>query len=197
MASGSGIKATGEVSGIRTAAFDVIVEGAMEKLGEEARIQMKENMERVMPHGSASGKTVDSVMWRTKNTYFLPRHGSDDMPIIDAPSSDFAVNVGSAYHNATYLEYGTSAHVTNEDADLFVKAIKEWAIIRGIPEEDIYPIITQIREEGTSAHPYVRQFISDFKDRALYHGKQMLVEFFQTRKYVTISTVGWNREVGE
>ena len=117
--------------------------------------------------------------------------------MIDAPMADMAVNVGSAAPNAAFIEYGTSPHSSPVGHEEFVQAIIEWANKRGIPDDEVYPIIKHIQEHGTNAFPYLQQTIVDMKEYCKQEGIKAFASLISNRREMGGRTVGFNEGGGE
>jgi hypothetical protein len=180
---GGFVKYSGTFLGMNLKDFDAHIESTLEAIGEKGIEVMKENME----HKDYTGNTRGSVMYRTKATYKRPDKTEF---IIDAPSKENEVDIGSANPVATYIEYGTPAHQRSNNWEEFVAAIKEWAQTKGIPEEAVFPIIRKIHNEGTVAYPFAEKTKLDMLAFCRQAGLNAMAEFFASKKYVNVGGRG-------
>ena len=196
MPSGGSVKYKGNLANANLAEFDANVQAMLNAVGEVGVQIMRDVMEEKLPNGDATGNTRKSVMWRTKVTYRRPEH-DDESEMIDAPPTQATVNIGSAYPNAIFMEYGTSSHISPDGSQEFLEAIREWMALRGIPEKYFYPIVKKIRDEGTDARPYATETMTRLSDHAREMAYKATVDFLKTRQYKRPYNTGWNQGVGE
>jgi hypothetical protein len=163
--------------------FDVQIEGMLAAIGEIAVGIIKGNM----THNDDTGETRKSVMWRTFNQVGK----NNTAKVLDRPPNQNTVYAGSAEPSAFYIEYGTMAHISNQDWEKFVAAIKAWAARRGIDPEDVYPIIRYIRNNGTEAKPFMQQSRSDLENFLKPLGNECIVRFLQAIGYKQMHGTPW------
>lgn len=196
MPSGSKIIYKGSLVNANLAEFDANIQAMLNAVGEVGVQIMRDVMEEKLPNGDATGETRKSVMWRTKVTYRRPEH-EDESEVIDAPSTQATVNIGSAHPNATFMEYGTSSHVSPDGSQEFLDAIKDWMKIRNIPKKYFYIIVKRIRDEGTDARPYATETMTRLSDHAREMAYKATVNFLKTKQYKRPYNTGWNQGVSE
>lgn len=142
----------------------------------------------------ATGKTRESIMWITAKS-----ENDNDLEgdiKLERPISDNVVDIGSGYPVASFLEYGTSGHVSSEGSAEFVAAIKKWAAIRGIPDRYVGGIITNIRKYGTKAYPYMGTAKLKLEAALAKISRRFAVEF--VGRFKDVATFGkWHMEVSE
>ena len=90
-------------------------------------------------------------------------------PVVTEEGNDVILTIEMPLY-AKWVEFGSPPHMPP------IEAIREWCIEKGIPEEAAYPIALAIKEQGTRAQPFIRNYIdtklnSDFKN--------VLVEVFE------------------
>ena len=167
------------------------IEGMLQAIGGIGVKVIRESIE----NKDFSGDTRASVMWNTAKA----SSGTKAKEKLDKPGNKNTVYIGSADPVASYLEYGTGPHTTALDSSEFVAEIKAWAKHKGIPDQYVGGIITNIRRYGTKAYPYINQAKSDLEAEIGKYSQLFAVEFVHKFNMLRDkATVGkWNLEVGE
>lgn len=98
----------------------IVMLGMLQRAGKEISALMRKETE---PYDFE--KTLSqSITWRTsKNSGNIP----NPEHMIDAPSANNAVDVGSHAPHAWYREYGAGEHTSSEGANEFLANMKRWA----------------------------------------------------------------------
>jgi hypothetical protein len=145
--------------------FDSAKQGCLNITGAIIRDKMRE---LTTPYDS-SGRTTNSITWRTKKTgsnISAPAISSDR---ISAPASSDEVWIGSEAPSAVAREYPQGPHKTDKGTDEFIKNMKEWVQRElnidadGSPAEQqhFWWIINSIRTRTYDAHPFVSPMIQE------------------------------------
>lgn len=139
-----------------------------------------------MSHRDDTGKTKGSVMWATAQS--SGGAIAPDIEELEPPTMGGVCYIGSGEPNAGYIEYGTLAHSDGTDSAAFVAAIKEWAARNGIPDKFVGGIIRNIQQNGTDAHPYMKQSKMELRESVKQLGRNFLVKFIQAMGYKVSAT---------
>ena len=158
------------------------IQGFLAAIGEIAVMLIRKNM----THNDDTGKTKESVMWRTKVDMSEAKHEALSKPPVEG-----VLYAGSAEPSATYIEYGTMAHSSPVGMEQFVQAIKEWGMRHGIPEDQIYWVIKYIRENGTAAKPFMQQSTEELRTYMTAMGNAMIAEFIASMGYKKMHGTAW------
>jgi Ni,Fe-hydrogenase I large subunit len=84
------------------------------------------NMREITTKHDATGELTDSIMWTTSDTSSNMGSRAKESKALSSPVDQYLVKVGSAAEHAWYRETTSGIHKTSENAELFVKRMKEW-----------------------------------------------------------------------
>jgi len=139
--------------------FEIAKQGCLNTTGQIIRDRMKD---LTRPYDS-SGRTTNSITWRTKKTGSNIASPAKSTDRIDAPTSGDEVWIGSDAPSAIAREYPQGPHKKSEGSDEFIASLKEWVRRElqfdpdGTPEEQshFWWIVGSIRKRDYPAHPFV------------------------------------------
>jgi hypothetical protein len=149
------------------------VESGLEQIGASVAKELKRELQKGGKDGPyiASKQLYDSITWATAKaqdrSLVGPKAQSED--IIDKPSEQGKVDIGTKAPQAWYLEKGTSPHTARgEMSQEYEDRIHAWALTKGITdEEEIENIIFAIRARGTIKHPFVQPVEDDLRQSGI------------------------------
>ena len=113
---------------------------------------------------------IDTVAALQKSVPVASGHLRDNIDYTVTEEGDNVILTISLPKYAQYIEWGTPPHMPP------VEAIKDWLMIKGLPEELAWPIAISIKQHGTRPQPFIRPYvnnvmISDLKEALKQHFK--------------------------
>jgi len=126
------------------------IEAVLTRIGEETVPVMKGFIKNNVSR-AATGDLEGSIAWRTATNHSQVETADD---LIEAPPAH-CVDIGSANNHAVYVDRGSGPHLNPEGSEEFVAEIKDWVRRMGWDESVAFPIIKNIREQGTDAIPFI------------------------------------------